>query len=179
MQTFLSKKAAKTAALIIATASLSLLSMTAMANTVAVWNSQQAIASSNYGKAKLAGIQASVQPKQQQLQNYKATIDRLQQQYSQQYTSLTDAQKQAMEQQVRTNMESYEQVANQIQSIISANEADVLQKIGPKLEAIRNSIVQQKNIDVLIDNRDHTISYVKPEWELTQEFINKINEQVR
>lgn len=159
--------------------SIAMLSVTSMATNVAVWNSQQAISESNYAKSKLAGIKASVQPKQQQLQTYKATIDRLQQQFSQQSATLTDAQKQSMAQQVRSSMESYDQVANQIQSTLSASEADVLQKVGPKLESIRNSIVQQKNIDILIDNRDRTISYVKPDLDLTQDFINKINEQVR
>lgn len=66
-------------------------SVSALANNVAVWNSQAAITNTNYAKAKLASLQASVKPKQQQLQTYKANIERLQQQYNSQQSNLTDA----------------------------------------------------------------------------------------
>lgn len=152
---------------------------TAMANNVAVWNSQQAIADSNYGKAKLATIQASVTPKQQQLQNYQANINRLQQQYMQQKDSLTPAQKADLEKQVKTNLDNYDTVAAQIQGILNSNETDIMQKIAPKLQAIRDTIIKQKNIDILIDNRERSVSFAKPEWDVTRDFIQKINEQVK
>lgn len=151
----------------------------AFANNVAVWNSQQAIANSNYGKAKLASVEASVAPKQQQLQSYQANINRLQQQYLQQKDSMTPAQKADMEKQVKANLDNYESVASQIQSVLNATETDIMQKIAPKLTSIRDGLIKQKNIDILIDNRERSVSFVKPEWDITQDFIQKINEQVR
>lgn len=151
----------------------------AQANNVAVWNSQQAIASSNYAKAKLASVQASLTPKQQQLQTYKVNIDRLQAQYNQQKDTITPAQKVAMENQVKTNMTNYDTVATQIQTLLSTTESEVLQRISPAIKGIQDTIIRQKNIDVLIDNRDHSVTFAKPEWDVTQDFIQKINEQVR
>lgn len=170
-----------TSLLAISTAAIATLTFTstAMANNVAVWNSQQAIATSNYGKARLAAVQASVAPKQQQLQSYQANLNRLQQQFVQQKNSLTPAQKADIENQVKTNMDNYDAVAAQIQSLLAASEADIMQKIAPKLQGIRDSILKQKNIDILIDNRDRLVSYAKPEWDVTQDFIQKINEQVK
>lgn len=152
---------------------------TAHANTVAVWNSQQAIASSNYAKAKLASIQASLSPKQQQLQTYKANIERIQSQYNQQKDKITPTQKSDMERQIKTNIDNYEMVAGQIENLLGNAENDIMQRISPVIKGIQDSIVKQKNIDVLIDNRDRTVTFVKPEWDITQDFIQKINEQVK
>lgn len=152
---------------------------TAHANTVAVWNSQQAIASSNYAKAKLASIQASLSPKQQQLQTYKANIERIQSQYNQQKDKITPTQKSDMERQIKTNIDNYEMVAGQIENLLGNAENDIMQRISPIIKGIQDSIVKQKNIDVLIDNRDRTVTFVKPEWDITQDFIQKINEQVK
>ena len=164
----------------LATASiLSVLAMPVFANTVAVWNSQVAINNTNIAKTKIGVVQAAVKPKQQQLDSYKATIERLQKQYATQNTQMTQAQKDDLRKQIQTNLQNYEQVASQIQSIIDANEAEVMQRIVPKIQAIKETIVRQKNIDVLIDNRDRTVSYVKPEWDVTADFTKAINDQVK
>ena len=164
----------------IATASiLSVLAMPVFANTVAVWNSQVAINNTNIAKTKIGVVQAAVKPKQQQLDSYKATIERLQKQYATQNAQMTQAQKDDLRKQIQTNLQNYEQVASQIQSIIDANETEVMQRIVPKIQAIKENIVRQKNIDVLIDNRDRTVSYVKPEWDVTADFTKAINDQVK
>ena len=124
-------------------------------------------------------MKAAVKPKQQQLDSYKATIERLQKQYATQNAQMTQAQKDDLRKQIQTNLQNYEQVASQIQSIIDANETEVMQRIVPKIQAIKENIVRQKNIDVLIDNRDRTVSYVKPEWDVTADFTKAINDQVK
>ena len=164
----------------LATASiLSVLAMPVFANTFAVWNSQVAINNTNIAKTKIGVVQAAVKPKQQQLDSYKATIQRLQKQYATQNAQMTQAQKDDLRKQIQTNLQNYEQVASQIQSIIDTNEAEVMQRIAPKIQAIKENIVRQKNIDVLIDNRDRTVSYVKPEWDVTADFTKAINDQVK
>ena len=164
----------------LATASiLSVLAMPVFANTFAVWNSQVAINNTNIAKTKIGVVQAAVKPKQQQLDSYKATIERLQKQYATQNAQMTQAQKDDLRKQIQTNLQNYEQVASQIQSIIDTNEAEVMQRIVPKIQAIKENIVRQKNIDVLIDNRDRTVSYVKPEWDVTADFTKAINDQVK
>lgn len=164
----------------LATASiLSVLAMPVFANTVAVWNSQVAINNTNIAKTKIGVVQAAVKPKQQQLDSYKATIERLQKQYATQNAQMTQAQKDDLRKQIQTNLQNYEQVASQIQSIIDTNEAEVMQRIAPKIQAIKENIVRQKNIDVLIDNRDRMVSYVKPEWDVTADFTKAINDQVK
>lgn len=158
---------------------LGLVSLSAQANTVAVWNSQVAITNSNYAKAKIVATQTSVKTKQQQLQTYKASIERLQQQYDTQKDTLNDTQKQALAKQIQSNLQNYEQVAGQIQATLSASENDVLQKIAPKIQTITEGLIKQKNIDILLDSRDRNVTFVKPEWDLTNEITQKINEQVR
>ena len=159
--------------------SLSVLALPVFVNTVAVWNSQVAINNTNIAKTKIGVVKAAVKPKQQQLDSYKATIERLQKQYATQNAQMTQAQKDDLRKQVQTNLQNYEQVASQIQSIIDANETEVMQRIVPKIQAIKENIVRQKNIDVLIDNRDRTVSYVKPEWDVTADFTKAINDQVK
>mgnify|MGYP000336007965 CR=1 FL=1 len=151
----------------------------AFANNVAVWNSQVAISNSNFAKAKIANLEASLKPKQQQLQTYKANIDRLQQQFDSQQGKLTDAQKQDLAKQVQTNMQGYDQVAEQIQTTLTNSENEVLQRVSPTIKAITEGLIKQKNIDILLDSRDRNVTFVKPEWDITNEVTQKLNEQVR
>lgn len=162
----------------IATLILSI-SVSAFANNVAVWNSVLAVSNSNYAKTKASAVQNSITPKQQQLKTYQSNIEKLQQQYANQKDKLTDAQKDDIRKQIETNLNNYEQVALQIENIIQTHESDVLSKIAPKMPAIQESVIKQKNIDVLIDNRDRSITFVKPEWDVTDEITKKINEQVK
>lgn len=149
------------------------------ANTVAVWNSQLAVANSNYAKAKIATIQATINPQQQQLQSYKANIERLQAQYNAQKATMTDAQKQSIRTQIQSNLDNYDRVANQIQNTLNTHETDVMQKIAPKIQGITDALIKQKNIDILLDNRDRSVTFVKPEWDITADVTQKINEQVK
>ncbi|MFW2176236.1 MULTISPECIES: OmpH family outer membrane protein [unclassified Moraxella] len=169
----------KALSIALVTSVASLASMSSFANNVGVWNSQIAIANSNYAKAKVASVKTAVAPKQQQLQSYKANIERLQQQYDSQKDKLTQSQKDDIRKQIQTNLQNYEQVASQIQTTLEASENDVMQKIAPKMQGITEAIMKQKNMDILIDNRDRNVTYVKPEWEVTKDFIQKINEQVK
>lgn len=151
----------------------------ATANTVAVWNSQVAIANSNYAKAKVQSLEAILKPKQQQLQTYKANINRLQQQFASQQATITEAQKQDLGKQIQTNMQNYEQVASQIQNTLATSETDVLQKVAPTIKTITDNLIKQKNIDILFDSRDRNVTFVKPEFDLTNEITQQINQQVR
>ena len=158
---------------------VSAISVSAYANNVAVWNSQLAITNTNFAKAKIATVQASVKPKQQQLESYKSAVERLQNQYASQKDKLTDAQKEDIRKQIQANLQNYEQVAAQIQALIDASENEVMQRIAPKMPSIRDTIIRQKNIDVLVDNRDRSISFVKPEWDVTADFTKALNDEVK
>lgn len=155
-----------------------LLSPCATAGVVAVWNSQQALINTNYAKAKLANLQTSLAGRQQQLKTYQSTIERLQQQYASQQATMTEAQKQELRRQIDTNIASYSTIAEQVAKTLATSEDDVLRQIAPKMKAITESIVKQKNIDVLIDSRDRVVTYVKPELDVTADFTQRINEQV-
>lgn len=155
------------------------ISVGAFANNVAVWNSVLAVTNSNYAKNKATTLQASITPKQQQLKTYQNNIEKLQQQYSSQKDTMTDVQKADIRKQIDSNLQNYDQVAGQIESIIATHEQDILDKIAPKIKGIQESIIKQKNIDVLIDNRDRNVTFVKPEWDITDEITKKINEQVK
>lgn len=152
---------------------------TAFANNVAVWNSQVAISNSNYAKTKIASIEASVKPKQQQLITYKNTIARLQLQFASQQSKLSDSQKQDLAKQIQSNMDNYDQVAEQIQTTLANSEKEVLQRVSPVIKSITDTLIKQKNIDILLDSRDRNVTFVKPEWDLTNEITQKLNEQVR
>ena len=70
-------------------------------------------------------------------------------------------------------------MAAQIQALIDASENEVMQRIAPKMPSIRDTIIRQKNIDVLVDNRDRSISFVKPEWDVTADFTKALNDEVK
>lgn len=158
--------------------SLTLVSI-ANANNVGVWNSQIAIGNSNYAKAKIASVKNSVQPKQQQLLTYKANLQRLQQQLDSQRGKLSEAQKQDIANQIQLNLKNYDDAARYIELTLSTSEDEVLKKISPVIQSITNGIIKQRNIDVLIDSRDRNITYVSPQWDITSEVTQKLNEQVR
>lgn len=155
-----------------------LLSQSAAAGVVAVWDSQQALIKTNYAKAKLANLQSSLAGRQQQLKTYQSTIERLQQQYASQQASMTEAQKQELRRQIETNIASYETIEAQVTKTLIDNRKEMMRQIAPKMKGIIESIVKQKNIDVLIDSSDGVVTYAKPELDVTADFTQRINEQV-
>ena len=151
----------------------------AFANNVGVWDSYQAITNSNFAKAKITATQNAIKPKQQQLKTYQDNLERLQKQYLSQADKLTDTQKTDLATQIQTHQQNYAQLVNQIQTSVETSEKEILQQVAPKLQNITQTIIKQKNIDVLIDSRNTEVTFAKPEWDITADITKAINEQVK
>lgn len=149
---------------------------TSFANNVAVWNSQVAIANSNYAKNKITTTQTAIQPKQQQLKTYQENIERLQKQFN---DKLSEQAKADLAKQIETNVLNYQEVAKQIQISIEMSEQEIIQKVAPKLKEITDNLIKQKNIDVLFDYHDGGLTFSKDEWDMTDKVTKAINEQVK
>ncbi|ELA08308.1 outer membrane chaperone Skp [Moraxella macacae 0408225] len=148
---------------------------TVVANTVAVWNSEEAIANTNFAKSKITATQKTLAPKQQQIKTYETNLERLQQQYQ----SADDKQKASIAKQIDTNMKNYEQVSSQIRQTIATSQKEILDKVSPKMQSIMQNLIKQKNIDVLLDNTTETVSFVKAEFDITDDVTHALNQQVK
>ncbi|WP_019518552.1 OmpH family outer membrane protein [Faucicola boevrei] len=155
--------------------SLMILSSASFANTVAVWNSELAIANTTFAKDKIVTTQNAIQPKQQQIKTYQANIESLQQQYR----TADDSQKAEIAKQIESNVKNYEQVSAQIQQTLTINQKEIFNKINPQLKTIMQNLMKQKNIDVLIDDATGAVSFVKPEFDITNDVTNALNQQVK
>lgn len=155
---------------------LMLLSSTSFANNVAVWNSSLAIANSNFAKTKVTATQNAIKPKQQQLKTYQENIERLQKQYN---DKLDEKTKEGIAKQIESNLLNYDDVAKQIQTSIATSEEEVMQKVAPKIKSITDNLIKQKNIDILIDYRNGSLTFAKAEWDITDDVTKAINEQVK
>lgn len=155
---------------------LMLMSSASFANNVAVWNSHLAIANSNFAKSKINTTQNAIKPKQQQLKTYQENIERLQKQFD---DKMSEQAKADLAKQIETNMLNYEEVAKQIQQTIASSENEVMQKVAPRIKGITDTLIKQKNIDVLFDYRDGGLTFSKKEWDITDDVTKAINEQVK
>lgn len=148
---------------------------TVLANTVAVWDSQAAVINTNYAKSQLASLQNNIKPRQQQLNNIRLEINALQEKFQKNSGSMSLTEKQQLQAQVQSKLGQYNRIAESLQQQIEDTQNKIIQTLKPKITNVKNTIIKQKKIDVLIDKRQQAVSYVAPEWDITQQVIAEVN----
>lgn len=130
---------------------------------------------SNYAQQQLQALKNNEQYKKltAQAKTLEAEIVELQKKGKANSLTWSEKQKQDHIKTGKGKVEQLRKIAQQQASMQQQLEAQVEQQLAPKVEAIVNDIIKEKNIGLLIDSK--AVYYRTAEFDITKEVVERLN----
>lgn len=138
---------------------------------IAVIDMQTAIGSTQDGKLASQNIRNKYGPKQKQLQDEEAEIEKLQNQLQNQSSMLTAAEQYQLSRQLAEDQRHYKDDSEDDQDNFQADTQEAIQKIGAKMTKIITQYAKQHGYDMVIGEGTIPVYYVAKAYDITQDIV--------
>jgi len=88
---------------------------------------------------------------------------------------MSETERTRLTQEMQQKVQEYQQRGNQLQQRQQQLRQEVVNDNRPQLEAVVNQLLEEHNIDILLDRQG--VHFAKPQFDLTAEVAEKLNEQ--
>lgn len=149
------------------------LSPAAYANNVAVADSQAAVLASNTAKQTIEGLNTSLKPQRERLEQLRKDITGIQERFQKDGSVMSDKDKQALQVQAQSKLNDYNGTAEGVQRRIEEAQTAMLKTLMPKLEAIIEDLRKEGNFDVIVEKK--YVIWASPAADLTKKITDRLN----
>jgi len=149
------------------------LSPLANANNIAVADSQEAVLASNLAKQTIDGLNSSLKPQRDRLEQLRKDIQGLQERFQKDGSVMSDKDKQALQAQAQSKLNEYNSTAEGVQRRIEEAQGTMLKTVMPKLEGIVEDLRKEGNYDIIIEKK-YAI-WAAPSVDLTKKITDRLN----
>lgn len=145
---------------------------------IAIINIDRALASTQEGKKAAEELEAQFAPRRAELEKLQNELNNLNSQLQAQQRTLSPEARQQLIRQIEQKNRQGTRLQEDYQADVNNAQTDVLQRLGPKLQAVINQYAQQNGIHVVLGLNPNTPStpavsavYVGPGVNITDEII--------
>lgn len=149
------------------------LSPAALANNVAVADSQAAVLASNLAHQTIDGLNTSLKPQRDHLEALRKEITAIQDKFQKDGSVMSDADKKALQAQAQSKLNDYNSTAEGVQKRIEEAQTAMLKTVMPKLESIIEDLRKEGNYDVIIEKK--YVIWASPTADLTKKITDRLN----
>lgn len=149
------------------------LSPAALANNVAVADSQAAVLASNTAKQTIEGLNTSLKPQRDRLEQLRKDITGIQERFQKDGSVMSDKDKQALQAQAQSKLNDYNSTAEGVQRRIEEAQTAMLKTVMPKLETIIEELRKEGNYDVIVEKK--YVIWASPAADITKKITDRLN----
>ena len=142
---------------------------------VAVVNTVQAIQQSEEAKAFMERIQQDLEPEQTELQGLQQEIANLRQRVQDEGDVMSAEEQREVAKEIENKQIDLEFRAQRLQKDVQDRQEELIQVMGPKVQAIVNDLVEVERYDLVFERRN--VGYVNPRHDITAKVTEKLNER--
>lgn len=142
---------------------------------VAVVNTVQAIQQSEEARIFMEQVQQDLEPEQTELQALQQEIAGLRQRVADEGDVMSEAEQRRVAKDVENKQIDLEFRAQKLQKDVQDRQEELVQIVGPKVQAIINDLVEVERYDLVFERRN--VGYVNPRHEITAKVTEKLNER--
>ena len=142
---------------------------------VAVVNTVQAIQQSEEARVFMEKVQQDLEPEQTELQALQAEIAGLRQRIVDEGDVMSEADQRKIAKDIENMQIDLEFRAQKLQKDVQDRQEELVQVVGPKVQAIVNDLVEVERYDLVFERRN--VGYVNPRHEVTAKVTEKLNER--
>jgi outer membrane protein len=142
-----------------------LLSPAALANNIAVADSQAAVLASNLAHQTIDELNSTLKPQRE--------ITSIQDKFKKDGSVMSDADKKALQLQAQSKLNDYNGTAEGVQRRIEEAQTAMLKKVMPKLESIIEDLRKEGKYDVIVEKK--YVIWASPDADLTKKITERLN----
>jgi len=140
---------------------------------VAVADSQAAVLASNTAKQTIEGLNSTLKPQRDRLEQLRKDITGIQERFQKDGSVMSDKDKQALQAQAQSKLNDYNSTAEGVQRRIEEAQTAMLKTVMPKLEGIIEDLRKEGNYDVIIEKK--YVIWAAPTADLTKKITDRLN----
>ncbi|MFK8029341.1 MAG: OmpH family outer membrane protein [Gammaproteobacteria bacterium] len=149
-------------------------SFAAAQTNIAVLNVQGVVLSSNQANDFKAQLEREFKPRQDSLKAMAEELKKMQEDGARDADFLSDDQKRELTQRYGSKLREFQKMQNDMAREQQEKEQVFVESVRPKLDAVVNRIVEQRNIDLLLDRR--SVLFAKGSaLDISQEALDALN----
>ncbi|MCY3810952.1 MAG: OmpH family outer membrane protein [Gammaproteobacteria bacterium] len=142
---------------------------------VAVVNTVQAIQQSEEAQAFTANLQQELAPEQTELQGLQQEIADLRQRVQDEGDVMSADEQRKVARDIENKQIDLEFRAQKLQKDVQDRQQELVQVMGPKVQAIVNDLVEVERYDLVFERSN--VGYVNPRHDITAKVTEKLNER--
>lgn len=142
---------------------------------VAVVNTVQAIQQSEEATAFTEQLQQELAPEQTELQGLQQEINDLRQRVQDEGDVMSADEQRRVARDIENKQIDFEFRAQKLQKDVQDRQQELIQVMGPKVQAIVNDLVEVERYDLVFERSN--VGYVNPRHDITAKVTEKLNER--
>lgn len=151
-------------------------SFTAVAETnIAILNVQGVVLSSNMANDFKAQLEREMKPKQETMKARAEELKKMQEDGQRDADFLTDEQKRELTQNYGLKVREFQQLQESMTREQAEKEQAFVESVRPKLDSVVNTIVESRNIDLLLDRRMVLFTKQSANLDISKDVLDALN----
>lgn len=142
---------------------------------IAVVNTVQAIQQSEEAQAFTENLQQELAPEQTELQGLQQEIADLRQRVQDEGDVMSADEQRKVARDIENKQIDFEFRAQKLQKDVQDRQQELIQVMGPKVQAIVNDLVEVERYDLVFERSN--VGYVNPRHDITAKVTEKLNER--
>ncbi|HEX7036853.1 MAG TPA: OmpH family outer membrane protein [Pseudomonadales bacterium] len=142
---------------------------------IGVLDLQQAIMASEEAQQFMQAAQSELKPDQDEVNALQDEIRRLQEALQKDAEVMSPAEQRRRQKELEDKQIDYRYRVNRLQKEIQDRQQELMNQMGPKLEAAIKDLVESEDYDLILQRAD--LIYAKAEHSITEQVTEKLNEK--
>lgn len=142
---------------------------------IAVLDIQQALMASEEAQQFMATAQTDLKTDQDRVNALQQEMRTLQEQMEKDAEVMSPAEQRRRQKEMEDKQMEYRFLVNRLQSEVQDRQQELMQQMGPKLEAVIKDIVEDEGYDLILQRGD--VVYASAETSITRKVTEKLNER--
>ena len=142
---------------------------------IGILDIQQALMQSEEAQQFMASAQTDLQEEQDQVNSLQKELVSLQEQIQKDAEVMSPAEQRRRQKELEDKQIEYRFLVNRLQKEVQDRQQELMQQMGPKLEAVIKDLVEAEGYDLIMQRGD--LVYADAKHSITQKVTEKLNEK--
>ena len=142
---------------------------------IGILDIQQALMASEEAQQFMASAQTDLQEEQDQVNSLQKELVSLQEQIQKDAEVMSPAEQRRRQKELEDKQIEYRFLVNRLQKEVQDRQQELMQQMGPKLEAVIKDLVEAEGYDLIMQRGD--LVYADAEHSITRKVTEKLNEK--
>ena len=143
---------------------------------IGVVDLRQAVFSSKAAEDFSMLLQGQMQEDEERVRQARDEAQQLQRRLESDGAMMSDSERQRLESEFQQKAQRFQQLQGQFEQAVTQRQQQFIQQASPLVDAAMEEILEERDLDMILPSE--AVIYVRPDYDLTEELIERLNAEV-